>query len=193
MKLVRNKWFLLAVIAIIGLAIDVYTKNLAETKLSRGQTSSVIGQTLEFTLVYNKAAIFGLDPRKALPWFPLNGFFVVFSIVAVILLFYFYANIQSKDWLMRLGVALILPGALGNLSDRVLHMHKGVVDFIKVDLGFAPFDPWPIFNMADSYVSVGVTIIMLCFIRDEFFGKKKQSTRQEPATPAQSLSNENSG
>jgi signal peptidase II len=71
---------------------------------------------------------------------------------------------------MRWGLTLILPGALGNLFDRIVHSQLGVVDFIKIGLSETTF--WPIFNMADVYVTIGVGLICCNFILEEIKLKK---------------------
>lgn len=64
----------------------------------------------------------------------------------------------------NLAFGCILGGALGNAVDRVLTRCgelAGVRDFIFVDLGFPPFDPWPTFNLADSGICIGFAILVL--------------------------------
>jgi signal peptidase II len=61
-----------------------------------------------------------------------------------------------------------MPGVLGNLSDRVIHPSEGVVDFIKMDFYFWPFNPWPTYNIADAYITAGLLLIII----DIFFQDK---------------------
>ncbi|MBD3345384.1 MAG: signal peptidase II [Chitinivibrionales bacterium] len=166
-----NKWVLLIVITIVGFLADWYTKYLAETMLRMGKPVEVIGDYLQFILVYNKGMLFGFDPRSIFPGFPLHLFFFIFSTIAVIVLLIYYHHIRVNDLPMRFGLALILPGAIGNLWDRIIHPQKGVVDFIK--MGISEDVYWPIYNFADIYVSVGVGILLFCFIRDEVQSKKE--------------------
>ncbi len=68
----------------------------------------------------------------------------------------------------NLAFGLVLGGALGNAIDRLLSqagMMGGVRDFIHVDLGFWPFNPWPTFNIADAGLSVGFVVIILLSFR----------------------------
>lgn len=69
----------------------------------------------------------------------------------------------------NLTFGLILGGALGNGIDRVvltpLGFSQGVRDFIHVDLGFWPLNPWPTFNIADSGISIGFTLLILSSLR----------------------------
>jgi signal peptidase II len=76
----------------------------------------------------------------------------------------YYKFLKTSDRLLHWALAFILPGALGNLFDRLIHPGMGVVDFIKVDLGFRPFNPWPIFNVADAWVTIGVVLMIASFL-----------------------------
>jgi len=162
---VKYKWAILALIAVVGCVVDIYTKHLAATSLSMGHTVPVVGQYLQFLLVYNKGAIFGIDPRHYVPGIPMNLLFYIFSAIAIVILVVYYRALPKHDAVSHWGVAAILPGALGNLYDRVVHPQLGVVDFIR--LGVSERIYWPIFNMADVYVTVGVGLILLSFLVDE--------------------------
>lgn len=59
----------------------------------------------------------------------------------------------------RTAVALLVAGIFGNLTDRLLHGY--VVDFLRFDFGFSPFNPWPSFNVADSCVVVAATLLAI--------------------------------
>lgn len=170
--LAKHKWKLFIIISAIGFFIDWYTKYLAVTNINIGQTIPVFGNILEWTLVFNKGALFGLNPRDWFPGFPVNLFFYVFSIIAMVLLLVYYKNIEGTTNWSYVGISLIMPGALGNLFDRIIRPGQGVVDFIKVDLNFSPFSPWPIFNMADIYITIGVIIIFIDMIIVETQNKK---------------------
>jgi signal peptidase II len=74
-------------------------------------------------------------------------------------MFFFYRNIDKRDWMSRLGVVMILGGAVGNFIDRM--RLKMVVDFIDCDLPDFIMTRFPTFNVADSFVTVGVAIIIL--------------------------------
>ena len=176
MKEMKHKWTLLITVALIGFLLDWYTKYLAETYLVYGVPKILIGDYLQLLLVYNKGAVFGLDPRNLFSGFPTNQFFFVFNILAMILLFFYYRSIPKNERAMHWGIALILPGAMGNLFDRVLHAQKGVVDFIKI--GLTPDLSWPIFNLADIYVTAGVVLLVLCFLTEE---KRRKTAENKTA------------
>jgi len=161
---------LLIIVTAVGFFLDWLTKTLAATHLVIGVPYKIIGHNLEFLLVYNKAALFGLNPRHLIPWFPLNEFFLVFTIVAVAILVIYYRSIKRTEIWMLWGLSLIMPGALGNLFDRVFHAQRGVVDFIKMGLSENLY--WPIYNFADIYVTFGVACILVSFFIEEMKKKK---------------------
>ena len=87
------------------------------------------------------------------------------SFVGVGILLYFYHSYSGSGRLVRISLGLLLGGAVGNLLDRVLMGQ--VTDFIDVGV-------WPIFNLADSAIVTGITILIALFI----FDKEKSNTFQ---------------
>lgn len=88
-----------------------------------------------------------------------NSFFIGLSAVALVGLVVFYLRGAFTDRLSRWGVALLLAGILGNLTDRLLHGH--VVDFLLFDLHVRFANPWPAFNVADSCICVATGLFIL--------------------------------
>jgi signal peptidase II len=172
------KWFLLVSVTTVGLFLDWATKLWAVSNLQMGVPVKVIGKLGQFLLIYNKAAVFGLDPRKIIPSFPLIPVHFVFSTIAVLLVVAYFNTLKKNETIMKWGISLVLPGALGNLVDRIFHPGRGVVDFMQIDLQFWPFNPWPIFNMADIYITFGVILICINFLLD---GRKQQKENKEIA------------
>jgi signal peptidase II len=173
-KEIKHRWWLLGMAAIVGFFIDWWTKHLAAAHLSPFEPYNVVGNYLQLVLVHNKAAVFGLDPRQLVPGFPVNLVFTVFTALAVIVLIVYYRYLKKTDILMHWSLAIILPGALGNLFDRIIRPGQGVVDFIKMDLKIWPFNPWPVYNMADAWVTIGVCLMIISFIFEEHRRKKEQ-------------------
>ncbi len=172
---IDRKWYLFFAVTVAGLALDLFTKHLAVANLKAGVPVDVLGPYAQFVLVFNKAAIWGLDPRRILPWFPLNGFFFVFTTLAVVVVLAYFSSLKKTDALMQWGISLIMPGALGNLWDRIMHARLGVVDFVR--LGISDTVYWAIFNMADVYVTFGVIIMLLNFVLES----RKQKMKDAPA------------
>ena len=73
-----------------------------------------------------------------------------------------YKTPASRLWTIA-ALGLICGGALGNVIDRL--WRGAVTDFVLVDLGFWPFHPWPVFNVADAALVVGVAIMALALTR----------------------------
>ena len=179
----KHKWKLLFTVSLVGLFLDWYTKYLAASKLQAGIQVPVIGKIIQWQLIFNKGALFGMNPKAWFPSFPTNIFFYVMSVIAMILILFYYKNIETNAKFSYWGISIIMPGALGNLLDRIIRPGQGVVDFIRVDLGFWPFNPWPIWNLADAYITVGVSLIILDLWLLER-GKKRTKADNSQVNPA---------
>jgi signal peptidase II len=94
---------------------------------------------------YNSGAAFGMFQDA-------GGVFTVLAFLVIIAILYYYPRVEPEDWTLRLAMGLQLGGALGNLTDR-LTMGK-VTDFISVGT-------FPVFNIADASISVGVVVLLL--------------------------------
>ncbi len=152
-------------LVLVAFAADQYTKLLARGHfaLPGGEPDywnivPIAGEWVRFRLVFNEGAAFGLSPQALLPFLHPSVFFGLVTLVAVTALSIYYLRLPASESGTRTGIALILAGAFGNLADR-LTLHK-VTDFI--DVGIPGIHPrWPTFNLADSYVCVGVALIMI--------------------------------
>ena len=94
------------------------------------------------------------------PWVILGLTLLLIPVLAWV----WWSSYRQEGRFANLAFGLILGGALGNAVDRVaarLDLIGGVRDFIHVDLGFPPFDPWPTFNIADSGICVGFALVFL--------------------------------
>lgn len=147
----------------VTLIADQVTKYAARAKYSLPdgepdyfKVTQVLGEWLQFRLVYNSGAAFGMKPQSIVPFLQPTVFYAIFSTVAIVVLFIYYRKLARFETWAKAGVALILSGAFGNLIDRLM-MHK-VTDFIDVGLPGGP--RWPTFNIADSCVCVGVALIL---------------------------------
>ncbi len=157
-RLVRNILILLAVAVFVVLA-DQITKHMVVTRAAVGQPWDVapwLAPIFRVTFTTNTGVAFGLFPGS-------GSFFAVVSATVVVILFVYYWQLPSDQWVMRVVLALSLGGALSNLIDR---LRQGfVVDFI--DLNFWPLHRWPIFNLADSSIVAGVTLLALLMLWEE--------------------------
>ncbi len=90
-----------------------------------------------------------------------NYFFIGLSIVTLIALIIFQGRGFFQDRLERTGVALLMAGILGNLTDRIIHRY--VIDFLDFHIG--TLVSWPAFNVADSCICVAVGLFILHSIK----------------------------
>jgi signal peptidase II len=141
----RTGVFLLCAAAIV--ALDQVTKVFASSHLLPGESISVLGDFIRLTLVHNTGAAFGLFPGSRVP-------FIVVSVVAIAVVLYLFFRETYRSVANRILLGCILGGAIGNLIDRVRLGY--VVDFIDVGFGTAR---WPVFNAADSAVTIGVLLL----------------------------------
>jgi signal peptidase II len=112
-----------------------------------------------FNIVYhgNTGAAFSIGSGN-------NMGFVVLSVVAFIGLIIAWKKNVFPDRFSQWGVALILAGILGNVTDRLVHGY--VIDFIQVDLHVRYANPWPTFNVADSCIFIAAGLFIIAGIRD---------------------------
>lgn len=145
LKYLRRYGFLLVVAALV-VAADRLSKRYVESRFGVGYgPRQIIDHLLELRVIQNRGAAFGLF--QDFTW----GLLIISVAVLAGILFY-YAWLNERDWPARLGLALIFGGALSTAYDRGI---KGsVIDFIQL-----PY--WPIFNLADSAISVGVVLLVV--------------------------------
>ena len=157
---VRHPWAF--VISLVVIAIDQGTKQWAHANLI-GRPRSVIGDTLQLQIGYNEGSAFSL--------FGGGGFTMVLAVVAAIVSVVLVRMLRtSSDRWTTVGLALVLGGAIGNLTDRVVRppgIFRGrVIDFISVR--HIPFiDRWPIFNVADMAIVTGVSLLLIRSFKTE--------------------------
>lgn len=139
-------------IALVVFVSDQLTKYAATEYLMRhGEVK--LGSFLNFTLVHNTGAAFGFL-SNASGW--QNILFIVIASVACLVILWMIRRLEAKDFLLAVGLMLILGGAAGNLLDRLIHGY--VIDFIDV---YYRAWHWPVFNIADSAISVGAVILVV--------------------------------
>lgn len=136
-------------VSAVVVVIDQITKVLTRTYLDLYDSVPVIKNFFHLTYVTNDGMAFGIN-------FP--GGIYVFSVISIILtgfIFVYLWKEQHNHFLMRLSLALILAGAIGNLIDRLLF--GKVVDFFDFMIGNYH---WYIFNVADSSVTIGMAVFL---------------------------------
>ena len=134
--------------------LDRLTKLLIIQNLRVGQGMPVVPGFFDIVFVLNPGAAFGF--LATLSDEVRNPLFILISILAVILILFYHNRYLRSQRLVSVALGLVLGGALGNLIDRV---HYGmVVDFLDVHVGVYH---WPAFNVADSAISIGVSLMIL--------------------------------
>ncbi len=134
------------------LVLDQITKFFAVSALL-GQAPIEITPFFNFALVYNTGAAFGFL-NNAGGW--QNLFFVTVAIVVSVFILIYLKRLSRADIQVAIALLLVLGGALGNVTDRLMLGH--VVDF--VDLHYAGWH-WPAFNVADSAIFIGAALLIL--------------------------------
>lgn len=133
----------LAIIALI-LLLDWLTKFLATKNLLLNQSVPVIKGIFHITLIHNRGAAFGILKDQT----PL---FIFTSIFAIILIYFGLKNTRQRSpSIYKISLTLILGGALGNLIDRL---------FLGYVIDFLDFRVWPVFNVADSMITIGAILL----------------------------------
>ena len=132
---------------VVVLIMDQFSKELVQQYLKLGEAFPDDGP-LRLIHTTNSGGVFGVFPNQTV-------FLIIASFVGIAILILIYRSQPWPGQLVRLSLGLQLGGATGNLLDRL--RHGEVVDFIDVG-------PWPIFNVADSSIVIGITILGMFFL-----------------------------
>lgn len=158
----KNSWrnfCLSGVLVLILVFFDQWTKHLAVLHLKGAMPVVIVEQVFELFYLENRGAAFGIFQNQR--WV----FLVLTSLVMVVLIwFYFRIPDIRRYLLLRICVVVSFAGAVGNMIDRVVNGY--VVDFFYFKL-----IDFPVFNMADIYVTVSVILALLLFL---FYYKEEE-------------------
>jgi len=133
------------------LAVDQGSKWLVQNRMSPGESIAVIDPVFYLTYVRNPGAAFGMLPYMTV-------FFVIIAVVVIVGIIVFARQIARGRFLLKTGLALQVGGAMGNLTDRLRFGH--VIDFFD-------FRVWPVFNMADIGIVLGVGILFIELLKSD--------------------------
>ena len=169
--MIRTLLPLVAITSVV-VALDQWTKHWASAHLAYRPPVPVIGEFLMFTYTRNSGVAFGLGAGTGFPYY-------LFSIAAALLIVLMFLRDQVHGAGRKLALALILGGALGNLIDRL--KTGEVVDFIQILWG-----RFPVFNVADTAVSVGVALFAWSWARREHadMGETPGTAMHDPDPPS---------
>lgn len=141
-----NKKNILIFSAALSIVIlDQLTKFIVRQNFQLGQSISIIKNIFHLTYIANSGSAFGLFKGY-------NLFFMLFSIAVIGIAIYSTKRISGDEKALQLAVGLLLGGTIGNLMDRIFH--GSVIDFLD-------FRIWPVFNVADSAVTISAIFLII--------------------------------
>lgn len=153
------RWAFLFLVAALTILADQVSKAYVVDHLALHESwmpFAFIEPLFRFTHVHNTGAAFGMFPEGS------NVFVVIAAVVSVIIIYY-YHQIPAGAWIVRLALGLQMGGALGNVVDRLRQGY--VVDFFHVEY-------WPVFNVADSCIVIGVVLLAFEMLREEWKARR---------------------
>lgn len=147
-------------IIFLGLIADRVTKLWALKALKDGSDVVIIKNLFSFSYLENRGAAFGILQNKVV-------FLAILTIAMTIAMIFYIYKYKPQSKLLKVSLALIIAGAIGNLYDRIFY--KYVVDFIL--LHYKEVYYFPTFNVADMLVVFGTIILAFCIIKEDHNGK----------------------
>ncbi|HLO15211.1 MAG TPA: signal peptidase II [Anaerolineales bacterium] len=174
MKNAIKNYGLIFTIAAVIVALDQWTKWLVRTNIAPGESwlpASLLWLSPYARIVhwYNRGAAFGMFQQG-------NMVFTVLAFIVIGAIIYYYPQISHADWPLRLAMSMQMGGAIGNLIDRLTIGH--VTDFISVGT-------FPVFNIADSSISIGCVVLLL-----GVWWQERKAKKEKAQTPSSDQPNE---
>jgi signal peptidase II len=156
-----SHWVALASVAIAALAADQLTKAIVTSSLDLNESAHVVGP-LSIHHVQNSGIAFGLFASA-------TSMVILATAAAVAWMLYFFARSGARHPVLPVALGLVIGGSVSNLLDRVRLGH--VTDFLD-------FKYWPAFNLADTFIVVGVAILLLALVSVDRDGARPQRVRE---------------
>ena len=144
------QWLSLAAVALAAVGADQLTKAIVSSQLQLNESVHVVGP-FSIRHVQNSGIAFGLFASA-------TSFVILLTAAAVAWMLYFFARSGSRHPVLPVALGLVIGGSVSNLVDRVRLGH--VTDFLD-------FKYWPAFNLADSFIVIGVAILLLALVSDD--------------------------
>lgn len=160
-----RQWFLLFGLAALVIVIDQLSKAYVVAHLALYESWVPVAglePLFKFTHVHNTGAAFGMFRQG-------GSLFLIIALIVSGIIIYYYRQMPTDAWLVRAALGLQLGGALGNVIDRIRLGY--VVDFLDVSL-------WPVFNIADSCIVIGVLLLAFEMLREEWH--EQQAPKHPP-------------
>lgn len=151
------------ILALLVIALDQWTKWLIVKKMELGESVEVIENFLYITSHRNRGAAWGILQGQM--WF-----FYIITVIVIIGLVYYIQKMGRDHYMLGVALSLMLGGAIGNFIDRLFR--KEVVDFVNT----YPFGyDFPVFNIADAALCVGVAMLMIYMLFEEKLKKERSN------------------
>lgn len=174
------KYFRAVVSIILLVALDQYTKYMVMTHLELHTYHPILGNVFGLYYLQNQGMAWGMFQQKQI-------FFLIFTVIVLIVAGYIYVKLLKDAFFRPLNICILflVSGAIGNMIDRMFNgefLHGGVVDFLYIKcINF------PVFNVADMYVTLSIFVIILLLIfkyrntefEDILGGTRKKNTENE--------------
>ena len=150
MKSVLQRYWPIATIAALIVALDQWTKWLVRVNIPEGgvwlpESLAWLSPYARIVHWHNTGAAFGMFQNASMV-------FTVLAFIVIAAILYYYPHVENSDWSLRLAMSMQLGGAIGNLIDRLARGR--VTDFISIGT-------FPVFNVADASISVGAVVLLL--------------------------------
>lgn len=147
-----------SMIGVLIIVLDQLSKYWVNATMALGESIEIIPNFFRLTNVHNTGAAWSIFEGKMI-------FFYLITIVFLIAMVYFYRTSEDADTLTKLGMVLMMAGAIGNFIDRLaLQYVRDFFDFLLLGYNF------PVFNIADISLCIGVALIILSVLLDSYGG-----------------------
>lgn len=150
-------YLICGLIVVFSIILDQVTKYFAVINLNGNASIHIIGDFLRFSYVENRGAAFGMLQNQRL-------FFIISTIILSVILIYMICFSKKFTNLSKVVLSLVFGGAMGNFIDRLRLGY--VVDFI--DVRFGSLYNFPVFNVADSCLVIGIAILIYLILFNKF-------------------------
>ncbi len=152
----------LCAIIVVILVIDLVSKYVIDAKLDPSDNITIIPYLINFQIVYNRGAAWGILYGKQV-------FLIAVTILFLAIFIYYYTKEKKKTWLLTVTFGFLIGGCIGNLYDRIVLRY--VRDFIQFDF----WQSFPTFNFADVFLTIGVVLFIIYIIL--YFVKEKKEEK----------------
>lgn len=142
-------WLFVLPLAVV--ILDQFSKYIVVENMALGESIPIIEEVFHLTYILNPGAAFGMFAHNRL-------FFIAIAVIVIGIIIWARREILASPWEVKAGCGLFLGGAIGNLIDRA--RHGLVIDFFD-------FRVWPVFNIADIAICIGVGLIIWNLLKTE--------------------------